>query len=151
MLLFFLLFFAEFFLLTMSGDLIYFILKLLLKLCVLLCISFVIQGDSKVLWYFTNVRHNLVSSDAFAKVMKITNNGLWDAELTWYSPSVIYQICPYGSKHVLGIHCFNSILPYLTVKALAIQAKFLEEFDYCTVIHCTWLHLFLLYAIHAAN
>ena len=43
---------------------------------------------SKVLQYFCNVRQNSTATDTFAEVMKVTNHtGLWDADLTWYSPS----------------------------------------------------------------
>ena len=31
------------------------------------------QGESKVLQYFHNMQHNLIASDAFDEVMKVTN------------------------------------------------------------------------------
>ena len=31
------------------------------------------EGESKVLQYFGNMRHNLAASDALATVMKVTN------------------------------------------------------------------------------
>ena len=40
-------------------------------------------GESKVLQYFGIVRHHVAASDAFAKVVKVTNNtGLRDTEFS---------------------------------------------------------------------
>ena len=48
-------------------------------------------GESKVLQYFGNTRHNSITQDTFVKIMKVTNHsGLSDAELTLYSPSVTH-------------------------------------------------------------
>ena len=49
------------------------------------------EGESEVLQYFANMMHNSAALDTFAKDMNLTKHtGLWDAELTWYSPSAAY-------------------------------------------------------------
>ena len=51
-------------------------------------------SESKVLQYFGNVRHNSAAADAFTEGVKVMNhNGLWDAELAWYSLSATHWIC----------------------------------------------------------
>ena len=72
------------------------------------------QGESKVLQYFGNVRHNSIALDVLAEGVKVTSHtGLWDAELAWYSPSATQQICLYGFEHNLGIHGFRPTWTYL--------------------------------------
>ena len=45
--------------------------------------TYFIQNKSKVLQYFGNMRHNMVTPDSFAKVMKVTNHTwLWNASAT---------------------------------------------------------------------
>ena len=57
--------------------------------------------------------------------MKAMNHtGLWDAKLTWYSPSATFQICLDGLERGLKIHGFRSTLSYLIVMLLTIQAEF---------------------------
>ena len=48
----------------------------------------------------------------FAKVMNMTNHtGLWDAVLTWYSPSDTHWICLYSLENGLRIHVFSPTRP----------------------------------------
>ena len=78
--------------------------------------------ESKVLQYFGNMRYNLATSDAFAEV--VTNHArLWDAELTWYWLSAIWQICLYGLEHCLRIYGFRPKWSCLIIKVLAIPSK----------------------------
>ena len=65
-------------------------------------------GESKVLQYFGNMRHDSAILDAFTKVMYVTNHsGIWHTELTWYLLSATHQICLNWLEHVLGIHGFR--------------------------------------------
>ena len=52
------------------------------------------------LQYFDNMRYSSAASDTFAEVMKVKKHiKLWDAGLTWYSPSVTHRICIwFGSR-----------------------------------------------------
>ena len=73
--------------------------------------------------------------DAFTKVVKVTNhNGLWDAELAWYSPRIAHQICFYGLEYGLIIHGFRPTWPYPSVEVLVTWAKFLEPSGYCITV-----------------
>ena len=75
------------------------------------------KGESKVLQYFANMRHNSATIVVFAEVVKVTNHtGLWDAELAWYSMSDIHWICLYGLKYNLKIHGFRLTWHCLIVK-----------------------------------
>ena len=51
------------------------------------------KGESKVLQYFSAMKHNLVNPDAFAEVMKMINHtGLREAELTLLILSADYLL-----------------------------------------------------------
>ena len=57
-------------------------------------VNFRLNGESKVLQYFGNMRNNLATPDDFAEVIEITNHPeLWDAKLTWYLLSANCRIC----------------------------------------------------------
>ena len=104
---------------------------------------FCITMVNQVLQYFGNVRHNLATLVAFAKVMKVTNHTrLWNAKLTWYFLSATYWICPYDSEND---HSFRPTWPCQIVKVHATQAKFLEPWLYCDQLcllcECFWLLL----------
>ena len=65
-------------------------------------------GELKVLQYSCNERHNLIASDEFAEVLKVTNHTrLWVVELAWYSPSASRWIWFNGLEHGLGIYGFR--------------------------------------------
>ena len=97
------------------------------------------DGDPNVLQYFVNVRKNSVAPVSFAKVVTVTiHSGLWDAELTWYSPRATRQICLYDLEHGRGIYAFRPIGLWLIVKVLAIWLKFLQPSSYCFVINCAF-------------
>ena len=86
-----------------------------------------------------NVRQNLADLNIFAEVVKMMClTGQWNAELTWYSLSVAYQIYIYGLKSSLRIHSLRPAEPCLIVKILATWAKFCEICDYSTVINCAF-------------
>ena len=63
---------------------------------------------SKVLQYFSKVRHNSIASDTFTEVIKATNNTKsLNAELTWHSLSATHRICFYGlSSMILDLRVF---------------------------------------------
>ena len=78
-------------------------------------------GESKVLQYFSNMRHNLAAPDTFAEVVKVVNHsGLWDAKF------VMHWNCFYGFEHGYRIHVFRYTSPCLIVEVLSIWAKFLS-------------------------
>ena len=92
------------------------------------------SDESKVLQYSDNMKYSLA---AFAKVVKRTKfTGLWDAELSSYSPIATPWIRLYDLEHCLGIHAFGPTRPCLIVEVIATQAKFLQSSCYCTVINC---------------
>ena len=86
-----------------------------------------------VFQYFDNVRHNLATQDAFAKVMKMLSH-------TGLSSSATHLIYSSSSGHSLGIRGFRPIGPCIIIKILAAWVKFLESPDYCTVIN--WIFTF---------
>ena len=53
------------------------------------------KGESKVLQYFVDMRHNLAALYAFNEVVKVMNHtGLWDTELAWYFLSRVHVFWP---------------------------------------------------------
>ena len=59
---------------------------------------------------FCNILINSATSDAFTEVMKVTNHiALYDAELTWYSPSAIQQFYLYSLEYSQGMCAFMPI------------------------------------------
>ena len=92
----------------------------------------VFEDESKVLQYFRNVRHKLVTPDAFAKIMKGTKfTGLWETKLTWYSPNATHRFCHYGLEYRLGIYFFRSTWSSTLVKVLA-------TIWWSTVVNCVF-------------
>ena len=80
---------------------------------------------SQVLQYFSNLRHNLIVPDAFAEVMKVTNNtGLRDAVLAWYSLRATHQIYFYSLEHSQGINGFKHIWFCLVIEVHLSYNKF---------------------------
>ena len=80
------------------------------------------NSESKVLQYFGN----LAAPFVFAEVMKVMNHtGLWDAELTWYSPNVTRWICLYGLEPGFRNHHFRPTWHCWIIKVLATWTKFL--------------------------
>ena len=58
-------------------------------------------GDSKVLQYFGNERHNLSAPFVFTDIVKLTNQlGQWDAELAWHSEFASLAL----ESKVFGLH-----------------------------------------------
>ena len=55
---------------------------------------YIYKGESKVLQYFSNIKHNLT----VLHVTVINDSGLWDVELAWYSLSTTCWICLNGLK-----------------------------------------------------
>ena len=81
----------------------------------------------------------MVVLDAFTKVMKMMNHtGQWDAELSWYSLSVIIWICLFSLEHSLRICNFRPPWPCLIVKVLATSVKFLQAPGSNTVVNWTF-------------
>ena len=87
------------------------------------------EGETKVLQYFGNVKHNFVALERFAKIMKVMNyTGLLNANLVWYYPSATCQICLCSIKFTfLG----------LIVEIIATRVKFLELSGNYPLINCT--------------
>ena len=96
-------------------------------------------GESKVLQYFDNVRHNSTALDAFAKFVKvICHTGQWDAKFAWNFPSATHLICLYAFDHGLRSHDFKPTWLGLIVKVLSTRTKFCEPSGYCTEINCVF-------------
>ena len=97
------------------------------------------MGESKVLPYFGNIRHNSAALDTMPKLWKRTNpTGQWETKLAWYSLGVTYLICFYALEQIFRIHDIRSTWPCQIFNVLASGAKFLPPSGYITVINCTF-------------
>ena len=91
-------------------------------------------GESKVLQYFGNIRHNSTALDAFVEVVKLT-------KLHWTMRCWIWVLLARFTSMVcnsLKIYGFRPTWSCLIIKVLTTQTKFLEQSGYCTVINYTF-------------
>ena len=96
---------------------------------------FTYEGESKVLQYFCNMRHNSTVPNVLAEVMKGTNyTGLWDAKLVWYSPKLPQWLRAWPSNL-----WFKFTSTCWIIEVLATEAKFLEPSGYGTEIKCAFI------------
>ena len=74
----------------------------------------------KALQYFGHVWYNSASPDIFDEIMKMTKHaGLWNADLTWYSPITTYWKCLYTFEHGLRVLNILDLVKSLTFLQLA--------------------------------